>query len=152
MLLLVFRAGAGRYGLDVRDILEVAACPACLELPQAPPYVLGLLNYRGEAIPVIDISALLTGVRANALLSTRLALARCQHGTETKIVGLVVENAVEIIQCEENEIQPPALSFPGAPCLGGTLPVKDGMIQCVTVARLLPTAVREMLFPAKEAA
>ena len=152
MQLLIFQAGNARYGLDVRDILEIAPLAACRELPHAPPFVLGLLNYQGCAVPVIDVVALLTGIRANALLSTRLILVRYRAANEAKVVGLVAEKAIETIRCESHDIQPPALLIPDAPWIGGTITTKDGLIQCVTVHSLLGKQEHAALFATKEAA
>ncbi|MCW5977690.1 MAG: purine-binding chemotaxis protein CheW [Bryobacteraceae bacterium] len=151
MLLLVFEAGAGRYGLDVRDVLEVAAFPGCREVPRTPPYVLGLVNYRGEATPVVDVSALLTGGPAGALLSTRLVFVRSRCGERQRAVGLVVERAVETVSCDEREMKPAPLSIAGGPRFRGAVAAGGGLIHCISAEGLLPEELRAMLFAAGEA-
>lgn len=52
---LVFQLGAESYGLDIAAVEEVAQLPERLtRLPRAPAYVLGVMNLRGAAVPVID--------------------------------------------------------------------------------------------------
>ena len=76
MLLLLFQAEGETYGLDTRQILEVAPYPECTALPHAPVYVAGLATWRGRTVPVIDLSALIAGKAAQPLLSTRLLVVQ----------------------------------------------------------------------------
>ena len=61
-----------RYGLSVDDVIEVLRTGALTAVPGAAPVVLGLQNLRGQAIPVVDLAALLRlaepGVRPYGVL------------------------------------------------------------------------------------
>ncbi len=148
MLLLLFQSGNQRFGIDTAEVIEVAPPLTCRTLPHAPVYVAGLADYRGETVPVIDISALLTGVPAPLLMSTRLVLVR--YGG--RILGLLAERAVETTSCSESDLQPMPVRVEEAPYLGPVLVDRAGMVQKITVTGLLPPAVRDMLFPAGEGA
>jgi chemotaxis-related protein WspB len=153
MLLLVFEAGGNRYGLDAREVVEVAPYALCRPLPQAPAYVAGLAGYRGNSIPVIDLSTLLAGTPARRLLSTRLIVVSypCGDG-QSRPLGLLAENAIETVRCREDELQPLPVELKEAPYLGQTVRRTHGLIQRVTVAELLPPHVKAVLFPEREAA
>ncbi|HEU4326015.1 MAG TPA: chemotaxis protein CheW [Roseiflexaceae bacterium] len=58
-LVVTWRIGRQLYGMPVGDVLEVVRVPAMLTLAGAPPHVCGLLNRRGEYIPVLDGRVLL---------------------------------------------------------------------------------------------
>ncbi len=148
MLLLVFQSGNQRFGIDTAEVIEVAPPLVCRTLPRAPAYVAGLAAYRGETVPVIDVSALLTGTAAPLLMSTRLVLVH--YGD--RILGLLAERAVETAACGEADLQPMPVRVEGASYLGPILVSGAGMIQKITVAGLLPSSVRDMLFPAGDAA
>lgn len=143
MLLLLFQAGDQRFGLDAAEVIEVAPPLACRKLPHAPPYVAGLADYRGETVPVIDISALLTGSPAPLLMSTRLLLVRYRE----RCLGLLAERAVETTACRASDLQPMPVRVAEAAYLGPLLADHAGMIQTITVAELLPASVRDLLFP-----
>lgn len=49
----VFRIGEEQYGLPVHDVKEIHRPVAITELPQAPPHIRGLANYRGQVITVV---------------------------------------------------------------------------------------------------
>ena len=54
MLFLRFQLGGGRYLLEAARVAAVLSLPTLRPLPHAPPGVVGLANYRGTAVPVID--------------------------------------------------------------------------------------------------
>jgi chemotaxis-related protein WspB len=147
MLLLVFQSGNQRFGIDTAEVIEVAPPLCCRKLPHAPVYVAGLANYRGETVPVIDVSALLAGAPAPLLMSTRLVLVRYNG----RVLGLLAERAVETATCRESDLQPMPVRIEGAPYLGPVLVDRAGTIQKITVAGLLPPAERDMLFPGEGA-
>jgi chemotaxis-related protein WspB len=143
MLLVVFQAGAERFGLEVTCVREVLALPALRPLPSAPEYVAGVFDYHGTLVPAIDLSQLLAGRPARLLLSTRVILV---DYAETHLLGLVAEHATETVACRDEDWLPAGVAVEGAPYLGPILRHEDGMIQRVTVEELLAPAVRETLF------
>lgn len=151
MLLLVFEAGGQTYGLDARRVVQVAPYPACTPLPHAPPYVAGLVTWRGSTLPVIDLSALLGGAPARPLLSTRLVVIRYpQAPGVAQPLGLVAEKAVETVREEASRYEPQKIAIPDAPYLEGTVEHAGRIIQRISVEELLPASVRALLFPHSE--
>jgi chemotaxis-related protein WspB len=153
MLLLTFQAGGQTYGIDARNVIQVAPYPACTPLPHAPAYIAGLATWRGRTLPVIDLSALLEGTHAAPLLSTRILIVDypCPEGGAQPL-GLLVEKAVETIKQEETRCEPPKVAIPEAPYLNGTAEHDGRLIQRLAVEELLPPSVRQLLFPNVEAA
>ena len=153
MLLLTFQAGGQTYGIDARNVIQVAPYPACTPLPHAPACIAGLAIWRGQTLPVIDLSALLDGTPARPLLSTRLLIVDypCAEGGSQPL-GLLVEKAVETIKQEETRCEPQKVAIPEAPYLNGTAEHDGRLIQRLAVEELLPPSVRQLLFPNVEAA
>lgn len=54
--LLTFRRGRTRYAIEAETVLEVVEMPALSGWPAAPAGVAGVIDYRGEILPVIDIA------------------------------------------------------------------------------------------------
>jgi purine-binding chemotaxis protein CheW len=76
----VLPVGADRYALPIQCVREVVAAAAVTRLVTAPDLVLGLMNLRGEIVPVLDTAALLGvgAVRAApfcAVVNTPVGLA-----------------------------------------------------------------------------
>lgn len=153
MLLITFQAGGQTYGLDARNVIQVAPCPTWTPIPHSPVYVAGLASWRGRIVPVIDISALLQGTPAQPLLSTRLLVI--DYPTPdggSQPLGLLVEKAVETVAQDETRSEPQKVTIPDAPYLAGTTEHDGRLIQRLSLEELLPASVRELLFPNQEAA
>jgi len=68
MLFLTFQLGAERYALDASRVVEVLPLVELRKIPNAPHGVAGIFNYRGQPVPVADLSDLiLHNPRANGL-------------------------------------------------------------------------------------
>ena len=153
MLLLLFQAGNQTYAIDARNVIEVAPLPVCEPLAHAPVYVSGLAIWRARTIPVVNVSALIAGTAARALLSTRLIVVDYVAGNGfSHPLGLVAEKVVEAVAFDEARCEPPKVRLPDAPYLHGTVEHAGRMIQRLTLEELLPPAVRDLLFPESEGA
>ena len=53
--LLTFSAGGEYYGFYILSVADIIEMPEFTVIPTAPPYVLGLMNHRGKAVPVMDL-------------------------------------------------------------------------------------------------
>ncbi len=141
------------FGLDVRNVMQVAPCPTCTPMPHAPAYVAGLVTWHGHTVPVIDLCALLQGTPARPLLSTRLLIVGYPTpGATSQPLGLLVEKAVEAVAHDENRSEPQKVTIPDAPYLDGTAEHDGRLIQLLSLEELLPASVRQLLFPDREAA
>lgn len=52
--LLTFTAAGETYGFLILDVTDIIEIPEISRIPTAPPHVLGLMNHRGKAVPVMD--------------------------------------------------------------------------------------------------
>jgi purine-binding chemotaxis protein CheW len=59
MLALLFPLGPETYALPLELVREVVAAPVMTPLPTAPPAVMGLVNLRGDVLPVFDPTTML---------------------------------------------------------------------------------------------
>ena len=150
MLLLQFQAGKDRYGLDIAPIIEVIPMVFCRPLPHADPAVAGLFNYHGTMVPVIDLTILLTGEPSCPLFSTRIIMVDYQgRDDQNHPLGLLAERVTETVFYRKEDLQPAGIAVEGASYLGDLLIQADGgMIQHITIERLLPPSLQATLFPA----
>jgi purine-binding chemotaxis protein CheW len=101
--LVVFRVEASEYALPVANVGEVLRMVAIAPVPESPTWVLGVINLRGEVIPVIDLRTRL-GVPAQAAgLNTPIIVA--EH--EGQSVGLVADSVTELISVPLEAIEQP---------------------------------------------
>src|SRR5205085_11892860 len=114
---------------------------------QSPPGVAGAFNYRGTAVPVIDLNEMLLGKPAAERLSTRVLLVRYPMAADREnILGLIAERATETLRREESDFAEPGITPAGTSCLGRVCKGPHGLIQWVEVENLLTPAMRDLLF------
>lgn len=152
MRCLAFHLGEGRYALPLRDLIEVVPLLPVREVPHAPAYISGIINYRGQAVPVLDLCQLALGRPCEARMSTRLIVLRWQMaGRETRLLALVAERAVSEVMLDPETFVPAPLQIDETPYLEGLAVSAAGLVQLVEVTRLLPEAVAALLYPEEAA-
>ena len=152
MLFLLFQLDADRYALPARDVTEVLPLLSMKTLPGAPRGVVGLVNYRGLAVPAVDLVLLALGRPSARRVSTRMLIVKYPHpdGRE-RLLGVIVERATEMIAKEPGDFRPIGITTAAARYLGPVAHDPRGMIQRVEVAALLTDELRAALFPENQA-
>jgi chemotaxis-related protein WspB len=147
MLFLLFQLGKDRYALEASEVAEVLPLVELKRLPQAPPGVAGIFNFRGQSVPVIDLSDLTLGRPAKFQLSTRIVLVNYAPATgPARLLGLMVEQATETLKRDRADFKEAGVAVEAAPYLGPVTQDERGLIQWIEVRKLLPTALQELLF------
>ncbi|HEY4002970.1 MAG TPA: chemotaxis protein CheW [Candidatus Xenobia bacterium] len=141
MLLLTFRLGAERYGLDVAPVVRVLPQVETRPVPGAPPWVRGLANLEGASLPVLDLCMLALGRPARDAMSTRLIQLRIGE----VMVGLLAESVNEVVRVDPSAFGSSGLDLPQTRYLGPVMAWEDGFLQKVEPAELLPPEVLELL-------
>jgi chemotaxis-related protein WspB len=148
MVFLHFRLGSERYVLDAAQVVAVVPWLTIRAIPQLPPALLGLIDYRGVAVPVVDLSLLALQRPARRSLSTRIVLVNYpdRRGT-ARLLGLIAERATETLRLERSDFVDSGIDHRDAPYLGPIARDAKGMLQWVTADRLLAPEIRDVLFP-----
>jgi chemotaxis-related protein WspB len=148
MLFLLFQLDEDRYVVPARDVLEVLPLVTMKALTGAPAGIVGAINYRGRAVPVLDLALLALHRPAARRVSTRLLIVPfpCPGGPD-RLLGVVVERATEMVARDPAEFRPLGVTMPGARYLGPVAHDARGMIQRVEFAALLTDEIRDALYP-----
>lgn len=147
MLFLQFQLDKDRYALDSSQVVEVLPRLDLKQIPQAPTGVAGAFNYRGKPVPVIDLCELALGRPARLQMSTRIIIVNYPDGNGTlHLLGLIAEKATETVHREPADFTDSGVTNDGAPYLGPVATDPKGLVQWIEVGKLLPAAVRDVLF------
>jgi chemotaxis-related protein WspB len=147
-LFLLFTLGEQRFALPARDIVEVLPLLPLKPIPQAPAWVSGVFAYRGQVVPVMDVSHLALGEPAVRRTSTRVVLAQYRDG---RCLGLILEHVSDTLRCDPAEFKHYGLDNPHARYLGPVREDAQGLLQWISVNELLDERVRLLLFGADHA-
>jgi purine-binding chemotaxis protein CheW len=100
--LIVVRIAGQIFATDIMAVREIRGWTASVALPHAPDYMLGMINLRGQILPVIDFAARL-GL-APATPNAASVVVVCELGDQ--LVGLLVEAVCDIIAVQPGQVQP----------------------------------------------
>ena len=148
MLFLLFQLGPDRYALDSSRVVEVLPLVELKRLPQAPPGVAGVFNYRGRPVPAVDLSELTLGQASAARMSTRIIVVSYRGSAPGgQLLGLVAENATEMMRREVKDFVDAGLEIGAAPYLGPIVMDPQGRpIQWLKEEHLLSAPMERQLF------
>ncbi|MEP6991766.1 MAG: chemotaxis protein CheW, partial [bacterium] len=147
-LYLVIRLGADRYAIDSSLVEEVVSLVRLKALPGAPMGVAGVMNYRADAVPVIDLNLVALGTPTPPRIATRIIVVR--HASDggdfrSELLGLLVPQATETRRIDDDAFVDAGVATDGAAYLGPVLATLEGVIQRVSVAALLTDELRDAL-------
>jgi purine-binding chemotaxis protein CheW len=88
----------------VREVLEV---PQITKVPTAPQYMRGVVNVRGQSIPVVDLRLRFGLPKATETLQTRIIVMELALDGEVAVLGGMADSVHEVIELEPGNINPP---------------------------------------------
>ena len=88
----------------VREILDL--CPVS-RVPNAPPFMLGMIDVRGQAVPVVDLRLKLGMAPADSTPHTRIIVLEVTVGGKPLVMGLVADRVFEVTPLNERDIEAP---------------------------------------------
>ena len=137
-------AGDGSFGIDTRKIREVLGKRSLQQVPMAPPYIGGVVPYRGEVLTTVDLRALL-GITAHDDTSCILVLEE-EEGAER--FGLMVDEVGGVIGVKKQmlEANPSTLDARGKWLYDGAYKMQAGLVVQLDPKKLRPSRLAEVGF------
>lgn len=138
--------GKDEFGIEISRVVEVLKTQRVYHLPQLPSFISGIINVRGDVIPLIDMRTRF-GVRAMSEQG-RVMILRL----DDEKVGILVDGVRDIINLQPDEIVTPPSIFRGlkAEYLDGLGKKGDRVIILLNVETLLTSDERMQLEEIKE--
>ena len=145
MLYLLLDAGADTYAVATAAVVEVVPYAHLKAAPGAPAAVVGILNFRGQPVPIVDCGILLTGQPCQLRFSTRIILHRLTVGDHHRLLGLVGENVTRTQVFEDHDFIEPGARAGDFPCAGLIAPLGDRLVQRLHPPQILTEEVWQTL-------
>jgi len=146
MLFLLFNIDNEKYAISVEEIIEVVELVKFTNIPQAPAYVRGLMNYRGDIIPVIDLPYLLLRRDYKPMLSTRIILINLKIRKRREILGVITENITDTKAFQKKNIRKSGIKLENIPYLGKVISDNNEIIHILEVSKILPKDLKNSLY------
>jgi purine-binding chemotaxis protein CheW len=136
-----FITGEEEFGLAVADVVEIGRLETITRVPSAPEFIEGVINVRGEIVPVINLRKRFA-LDAASTQQSRIIYIR----SGTVKIGLIVDRVVEILVLPEVEPLPAAIrSKRVTEYLGGIAKCGDRVILLLNSEKLLTRSEQEGL-------
>ncbi len=104
---LTFALAQEEYGLEILKVREIIGYIDVTAVPQTPHEVKGVINLRGQVIPVIDLRAKFGMETTNVTDETCIIVVEIAQGTRTFNTGIVVDRVQEVLDIVGGDIEEP---------------------------------------------
>jgi len=102
---LTFALGSEEYGLEILKVREIIGYMEITAVPQTPSYVKGVINLRGQVIPVIDLRAKFEMETAQVTEETCIIVVEIRQDGRKFSTGIVVDHVQEVLDIEGENIE-----------------------------------------------
>ena len=102
---LTFSLSDQLFGIDILDVKEILEYGGITRIPLVPDYIRGVLNLRGNVVPVIDLKARFDWGTSEESKLTCIVIVEASADNETTELGIMVDAVNEVSNLSEDEIQ-----------------------------------------------
>ena len=104
---LSFRCMQTALALPIDRVREIIEYGQVTTVPMMPGYVRGVLNLRGNVVPVIDLAFRFGGKPTEVGRRTCIIILELPIGKTSQLAGLIVDAVDEVLDIEQSQIEPP---------------------------------------------
>ena len=143
-----FRIGNETYGVRIGSVREIVRVPEITSVPNAPDIIEGVINLRGKIVPVMDLRKRFGQLYTHPDKKNRILVVEI----ENKLVGLIVNDASEVLKISPRDIEAPGSVFAEGESsyVTGVGKLKGRLIILLDINKLLHRAEYKKLEEASE--
>ena len=99
--LVVFTVGDEEFGVDISQVREIVRLVQITYMPKAPAFIEGVVNLRGQVVPIIDLAKRL-GISSKPRSEvTRIVIVEVGENT----VGMIVDSVSEVLRLSSDDVE-----------------------------------------------
>lgn len=99
--LVVFKLDKEEYGVEIMQVQEISPYQKPTKVPNAPSFVDGIINLRGEVIPIVSLKRRFNIPESEITEMTRMIVVN----NGSRRTGFVVDDASEVLTIPEEDIE-----------------------------------------------
>ena len=133
--LATFYVGSALCGMDILNVQEINKLMEMTKVPQAPEYVTGILNLRGQIVTVVDLGKKLGLTSTDFSDTTRNIIVN----SDNEYVGLLVSSISDVVEAKWEKVEEPPANIGGVQgaFFKGVFKTKDRLIGILDVHKVL---------------
>jgi purine-binding chemotaxis protein CheW len=93
------------FAVPVESVVEILDMQRMFRLPEAPPYLAGLIDVRGRSVPVIDLRVKLGLPPVAANENTRILVLEIEAFERRLALGLIADRVFEVVALDLRQIE-----------------------------------------------
>ena len=135
--LVVFRLRSEEFGAEITSVIEISRWLPITHIPEAPGFIEGVVNLRGQVIPVVDLAKQF-GLPPQLELPKSARIVVVEVAGET--IGLIVDEVPEVLRVAEEAVEPtPEIIHTEVKrdYLQGVAKLRDRLILLLNLAKVL---------------
>lgn len=136
--MVVFKIGTEEFAIDITLTKEIVAMRPITPIPETLDYVSGVMNLRGNLVPVLDLrKRLRAGTEASITANADSRIIVCRM--DGKQMGLIVDGASEVVRVTDEMIESPpdVITEIGADYIGGIINLRGRYITLLDLENAL---------------
>ena len=99
---IVVKIGNEQYGIDIKYVDNIVRMQHITRVPKVADYLKGVINLRGEVIPIMSLRLKMDLPEDEITKATRIIILKLeQHGT----IGIIVDEVKEVVALESEQIE-----------------------------------------------
>jgi purine-binding chemotaxis protein CheW len=103
---LAFLLGGETFAVRILVIKEIIEHRALTQVPMMPPWIAGVINLRGAAVPVIDLATRFGRPPTQVTKRTCIVIVETTLDGKQQSVGLVVDGVKAVLEIDPQDIEP----------------------------------------------
>jgi purine-binding chemotaxis protein CheW len=133
----IYGLAGEQFGVDIAAVESIIKMQTIAAVPQAPDYVEGVTNLRGEVLPVIDLRKRFAIPVTDKRDETRIIVVEI----EGQHVGMIVDAVTEVLTLEDDDIEAPSTLVIGSNVdfITGIAKVGDQLVTLIDLKTVLLT-------------
>ncbi|NCD26887.1 MAG: chemotaxis protein CheW, partial [Deltaproteobacteria bacterium] len=108
---LTFGLGGEVFALETGSVREVIELVPVTRIPKTPPFMRGVINLRGHAVPVVDLRVKFDLPTVADTVNTCVIIVDVEVEGEVCSMGAIVDSVREVFEMDSDQLNPP-------PCMG----------------------------------
>ena len=104
---LTFGLGGEVFALETGSVREVIELVPVTRIPKTPPFMRGVINLRGHAVPVVDLRIKFDMPQVKDTVNTCIIIVDVEVEGEQSHMGAIVDSVREVFEMGSDQITPP---------------------------------------------
>ena len=103
---LTFKLADEVFAIEVSKVREVLEFSAITKIPRTPDFMSGVINLRGNVVPVVDLRLCFEMSKTEKTVNTCVVVMEMLLDGEPTVIGALADSVEEVIDLEPEQIQP----------------------------------------------